>query len=133
MLNRRDRIIAEAQERLLGPDGKLHPAEYTVTELALVETTDDDPTKVHTPAELRVAGVPACMFGRYPGGWLLRPVYRSVVALLALIVSMTHAATAAFHCSDDVMDDRSTADSPWSWPLLIPAVADAVDVPAGIA
>lgn len=45
-LNRRDRIIAEAQERLLGPDGKLHPAEYTVTELALVETTDDNPTKV---------------------------------------------------------------------------------------
>ena len=42
----RDRIIAEVQERLLGPDGKLHPAEYTVTELALVETTDDDPTKV---------------------------------------------------------------------------------------
>ena len=38
-----------AQERLLGPQGKLHPAEYTITELALVETTDDDPAKVSRP------------------------------------------------------------------------------------
>lgn len=42
----RDKIVTEAQERLLGPDGSLHPAEYTVTELALVETTNEDPTKV---------------------------------------------------------------------------------------
>lgn len=41
----RDKIVAEAQERLLGPDGKLHPAEFEITELALVETTDDDPAK----------------------------------------------------------------------------------------
>lgn len=38
--------MAEAQQRLLGPDGKLHPAEYEITELALVETTNDDPAKV---------------------------------------------------------------------------------------
>jgi hypothetical protein len=49
-LTRRDKIVAEAQERLLGADGALHPAEYTVTELALVETTDDDPTKVRNTA-----------------------------------------------------------------------------------
>jgi hypothetical protein len=44
--------VAEAQERLLGPDGKLHPAEYTISELALVETTNDDPTKVLTKVKL---------------------------------------------------------------------------------
>lgn len=41
----RHSIVDEQQERLLGPDGALHPAEYTITELALVETTNDDPTK----------------------------------------------------------------------------------------
>lgn len=41
----RHRIVDEQQEKLLGPDGALHPAEYTITELALVETTNDDPTK----------------------------------------------------------------------------------------
>ncbi len=43
----RDQIVAEAQERLLGPDGALHPAEFEITELALVETTNEDPAKVH--------------------------------------------------------------------------------------
>lgn len=38
-------IIGEQQERLLGSDGLLHPAEYSITELALVETTNEDPTK----------------------------------------------------------------------------------------
>lgn len=38
-------IIDDQQERLLGSDGLLHPAEFTVTELTLVETTDSDPSK----------------------------------------------------------------------------------------
>lgn len=49
-------IVDEQQERLLGPDGALHPAEYTITELALVETTNDDPTKWQTLGRYKLTG-----------------------------------------------------------------------------
>ena len=62
----RDKIVTEAQERLLGPQGKLHPAEYTITELALVETTDDDPAKVRRPRDFGF-----CASGFPPLGFLL--------------------------------------------------------------
>mmetsp|Transcript_20722 Transcript_20722/g.62437 ORF Transcript_20722/g.62437 Transcript_20722/m.62437 type:complete len:216 (-) Transcript_20722:787-1434(-) len=49
-------IVDEQQEKLLGADGLLHPAEYSITELALVETTNDDPTKWQVLGRYKLTG-----------------------------------------------------------------------------
>jgi len=58
--------VDEQQGKLLGANGLLHPAECIITELALVETTDDDPTKWQARREVACrscCGVLACLQG----------------------------------------------------------------------
>lgn len=68
--------MAEAQERLLGPDGALHPAEFEITELALVETTNEDPAKVHVVSGNPPTHVTCCFdWARDPAALLMGAVF----------------------------------------------------------